>query len=348
MNNKKLDNDQIDNLLYNFFETYNNTTPQGFTNAIKSAPHKNIEKNSKSKSILHYKFTKIAAVFVLFFTITTTGIVSANKLTDFLSNFFNLNSINLNNSSILDSIDNNEYIQNITDKKIKLNDEVSFNVDYLILDSSNIYLLFNANSNSISMDNYRINILDLKLSNNNEEFYNSLLNYSNANDYYLPGWKNINSNSSNTKELFFLYSNKIPKVDILTLDFSQVVLYNESTHDSIIINGNYKINIPVNDNLKEQEIVKHDLNIPELQDFYTSNTGTYCILKTNNINEDFILTVNNKKLESTKTFIFNDIDTNTYYYLLNYNFKLTDLKSNKLKSLTLVDTENNNKYEIKK
>lgn len=338
----KQNNDNIDNLLYKYFKNHDyNTTPESFTNAIKNVNLKN-RFFTKSNFIL----SKVAIILILFLTFTTANIVSANKITDFLGSLFNLKSINLDNSNILNSIDTDEYIQNITDKKINLNNEITLSINYLMIDSSNIYLLFNTESNKIQLKDFRLNICDLKLYTNNNEFYDIQSNTSNAEKYYLPGWKNINSNSKSTKELFFLYSNNIPNLDVLKINFSQVNLYNEKNQETININGNFSFSIPVSEKFKNQEIITYNIDSAEINNYYTSNIGTYCILKTQDKNPNYILKYNDETIESNSTLIFYDIDSQTYYYQLNFNFNTKKLKSN-LETLILKDAKNNTSIDIK-
>ena len=120
MKQQKNNVDEIDKLLYKYFDE-NKDVPRETTEVIKNTIHK--------KSLKKFIGIKaIATVCTLF--LLTTGVVFSNDIKDFISELLNLNSINIKNNSIVSSIKNKDYIQNVEMDYITLNDDYKIKIDY--------------------------------------------------------------------------------------------------------------------------------------------------------------------------------------------------------------------------
>ena len=133
MKQQKNNMDEIDKMLYEYFEN-NKEIPEGTAKVIE-----NTFKKKKTKHTMVFK--SVAAVCTVF--LLTTGAVFAKDITKFLSEMFNLTSIDLKNDSVVDAIENKEYIQNVDMEYIELNDDYKIKVDYLLVDDINLYMVFN-------------------------------------------------------------------------------------------------------------------------------------------------------------------------------------------------------------
>ena len=152
MKQQKDNIDEIDRLLYDYFEK-NDNIPEKTAKVISKTPHRKKIRNNLSK----------VAVLILTVSVLTTGVVLAKEITNFFKDLFGLSSIGINNDSVVSAIENKDYIQNIEMNYIKLNDEFSIKIDYLMLDDINLYAVFSLKSESEIKPNYRIAIPDLKI-----------------------------------------------------------------------------------------------------------------------------------------------------------------------------------------
>ncbi len=333
MKQQKNNVDEIDKLLYKYFDE-NKDVPRETTEVIKNTIHK--------KSLKKFIGIKaIATVCTLF--LLTTGVVFANDIKDFISELFNLNSINIKNNSIVSSIKNKDYIQNVEMDYITLNDDYKIKIDYLLIDDLNIYLIFNLYSSNDITSNYSFSILDLSITDNNgKQIYNANMQIKDNNFLTLPGWKDIYTTNNEMKKLFFLIKNNIPNSDSLNIKFTKLVLYDIKNPSSnyIEINCNFDYNINLIDKFKNKESIRYYTTTPinnnyEIQNCIATDTGLYLIYKTNNENIDFKLynidtTYNINYLGRTK----NDF----FYFITQFHISKDDLKE--LNNFEIIDSYN--------
>ena len=145
MKQQKNSMDEIDKMLYEYFEN-NKEIPEETAKVIE-----NTFKKKKTKHTMVFK--SVAAVCTVF--LLTTGAVFAKDITKFLSEMFNLTSIDLKNDGVVDAIENKEYIQNVDMEYIELNDDYKIKVDYLLVDDINLYMVFNLCSKNNLNENTR-------------------------------------------------------------------------------------------------------------------------------------------------------------------------------------------------
>lgn len=130
------DFDEIDEMLFKYFKE-NKEVPQKTQNIIK-----NMNYNGKRNN---FGIRKIA-ITILAITTLTTGGVFAKDIVSFFKNIFSLSSININNDSVVDAIEKDNYIQNVNSKFIKINNDYKIKIDYLMLDDINLYIVFDLQS----------------------------------------------------------------------------------------------------------------------------------------------------------------------------------------------------------
>ena len=288
--NKNNPKDEIDKLLYDYFKTHNEDVPIETSKAIDEALYK--KKHKKHSS---FKLSKIAAILILCFTMTT-GLIFAKDIINFFNEIFNLKSTNIDNSGIVDAIANKNYIQNVDMDYIPIDDNYSIKVDYLMLDDLNLYLVFNLHSNKKIDENYRISIPDLVLTDQDGNVIYSGDNFSfNNNNKILScaGWNKIITEKQNLlRELLHLMTNGFNDLTKLNFKFSNIILYNNNKPNICIKSkNNIKFNIDiinkfVNSNFYEFYSITNYKDF-QIEKCILTNTGMYLLYKTTNSNINF-------------------------------------------------------------
>ena len=334
--------DEIDELLYDYFKNSNEDVPIETSKAIDEALYKKKKHSS-------FNISKIAAIVLLCFTMTT-GLIFAKDIINFFSEIFDLKSTNIDNSGIVDAIANKNYIQNVDMDYIPIDDNYSIKVDYLMLDDLNLYLVFNLHSNKKINENYRISITDLKLT---DQDGNVIYD---ANNFYIDssntilscsGWNRISSQNNELRELFYLITNGLYNIKTINLEFSNIIIYKEKDiNNKISINKYINFNIDIIEKFIENEIytfypIEHNNNFT-IEKCIVNNTGLYLLYKTLDPSIDFNFSNSNKVHQMPAYY-------NSFYYFINiYNidFNNIDILHNS-NTLTLITT-NNNKIKLEK
>lgn len=267
------DFDEIDEMLFKYFKE-NQEVPQETQNIIK-----NMNYNSKRNN---FGIRKIA-IIILAITTLTTGGVFAQNIVSFFKNIFSLSSININNDSVVDAIEKDNYIQNVNSKFIKINNDYKIKIDYLMLDDINLYIVFSLHSAKDLGENYRmaVNYLNIK-----DENQNVIYSYTEENEVKpVKGSKKIDcTNAKEKKELVFIYSKEYPKMKQLNISFTRVILYDEKNPDKNVIkidcDCNFKIDV-AEKFINRENIEFHNFENTddiEIKKCIINNTGMYIIL----------------------------------------------------------------------
>lgn len=337
--NKNNPKDEIDKLLYDYFKTHNEDVPIETSKAIDEALYK--KKHKKHSS---FKLSKIAAILILCFTMTT-GLIFAKDIINFFNEIFNLKSTNIDNSGIVDAIANKNYIQNVDMDYIPIDDNYSIKVDYLMLDDLNLYLVFNLHSNKKIDENYRISIPDLVLTDQDGNVIYDENNFSNNEIYlYVPVWNKIkNTDSNNCKELLNLMTSGINNLKILNFYFSNIVLYDSNNPtENIEIKKQTKFTIDIieqfiNNNIYNFYPIESNLNY-RIKKCIITETGMYLLYTTYNYDIDF----NFENYSKTKRTLGRK--NSLYYFLIQYNVsKETFINKN---TITLTEIVTNKSIEL--
>lgn len=328
--------DEIDKLLYDYFKTHDEDVPIETSKAIDEALYKKKKHSS-------FNISKIAAIILLCFTMTT-GLIFAKDIINFFSEIFDLKSTNIDNSGIVDAIANKNYIQNVDMDYIPIDDNYSIKVDYLMLDDLNLYLVFNLHSNKKIDENYRISITDLKLTDqdgnviydgNNFNFYN------NKSMLFCDGWNKINTNQKNTiKELVYILSNNFTNITKIKLSFSNIILYNDKKpSNNILLQTTNKINyeLPIDSKFNKNYMIKYEIEYIRNPNFtiekcISTNNGLYICYKSSTFNTNF--EINNYHNISKDTRYLGIGYDNKYYFITYFNINnintinITDINTN--------------------
>lgn len=314
--------DEIDELLYDYFKNSNEDVPIETSKAIDEALYKKKKHSS-------FNISKIAAIVLLCFTMTT-GLIFAKDIINFFSEIFDLKSTNIDNSGIVDAIANKNYIQNVDMDYIPIDDNYSIKVDYLMLDDLNLYLVFNLHSNKKIDENYRISITDLKLTDQDGNVIYDGSNFTFSNKIlYCAGWNKIKCDDKNSlRELLHLMTNGIENISKINITFNNLVIYYENKHNkNMNFNKHISFSVNITDKFIDKNIYKLLPTHNNFKEFIIENciitdTGTYLLYKTINTNIDFDLYNYNK---TKRALGFNPIDS-YYYFMIYYNTTKTNFK----------------------
>ena len=349
-NNKNTDcsseKDKIDELLYNYFKQ-NREVPESTTKVIETTLYN--KKNAKAKStknMHNFRFilSKVA-IFILCISVIGTGVTFASNISKFFKNLFGLNNVGINNASVVSAIENN-YVQNVDMDYIKVNDDYSIKIDYLMMDDINLYTVFNIYSENGFDTNYRISILDLKIIADDELIYDesTVANYS---INIATGYNMVVQEEKNTKrELMFLMSDEFSKAKKLEYKFSKITLYNNSapTENIIEINCDKEITIEIDviDKFINRDVlyidVNNESNIYKINKFIANDTGTYLVYETKELETNFDIIYDGETYNGTRILLATENDN--YIFIIQYNITKSQLI--KLNCLTLIDDSDNN------
>ena len=318
--NKNNPKDEIDELLYDYFKNHDEDVPIETSKAIDEALYK--KKHSS------FKLSKIAAIILLCFTMTT-GLIFAKDIINFFSEIFDLKSTNIDNSGIVDAIANKNYIQNVDMDYIPIDDNYSIKVDYLMLDDLNLYLVFNLHSNKEIDEDYRISITDLVLTDQDGNvIYDENSHMYNNNYNYISGWNKISSKKDNeTRELLHITATNFNNIIDLNFSFSNISIYiDNNPNKNLILNRYIKFDINIDNQFISSNTIKYEANNNnnnlQFENCILNDTGLYLLFKSNNSKIDFDI-LNNKKYNRTKRLIGIDYNNN-YHFLIYYSINRKD------------------------
>ena len=323
--------DEIDELLYNYFKK-NREVPESTTKVIETTLYN--KKNAKAKStknMHNFRFilSKVA-IFILCISVIGTGVTFASNISNFFKNLFGLNNVGINNASVVSAIENN-YVQNVDMDYIKVNDDYSIKIDYLMMDDINLYTVFNIYSENGFDTNYRISILDLKIMADDELIYD-ISKENNCTIDVSTGYKQIVQEENTIKrELMFLMSDEFPKAKKLEYKFSKITLYNNSapTENIIEINCDKEITIEIDviDKFINRDVLYIDVNnessLYKINKFIANDTGTYLVYETEKPEVQIELVYNSKVYEGEQGGL--GFNGDSYVFVLQYNINMYEI-----------------------
>lgn len=325
MSSQKNNFDEIDILLFDYYNK-NKDIPKDTEKMLKNISYQNKK--------LPFSIGKVAIILVSFFTLTT-GLVFGKDIVSFLQNIFELSSINVDNDNITNAVANKNYIQILDDEYTQINSDYKFKIDYLLIDDVNLYMVFNLCSNKTIDENYRISIIDLLITDeNNQIIYDSSSPIHDKEFVVSAGWKKIDNDSQNPnykKELLFLVSNGFPIIRELNVSFNTLVLYdNRNPTNNSTINCNYNNTIQLSDKFINRESYEfctfEDTANYTLTKCIATDTGTYIILNTSNPTANFNLLINGTIYNSTKHLL--GMEDGRYVILYQYNITKDNIDIN--------------------
>ena len=324
------DFDEIDEMLFKYFKE-NQEVPQETQNIIKNMNY-NFKRNN-------FGIRKIA-IIILAITTLTTGGVFAQNIVSFFKNIFSLSSININNDSVVDAIEKENYIQNVNMNYVTINKDYKIKVDYVMVDDINLYIVFSLCSAKSMDENYRmaVNYLDIK-----DENQNVIYSYTEENEVKtVKGSKKIDcTNAKEKKELVFIYSKEYPKMKQLNISFTRVILYDEKNPDKNVIkidcDCNFKIDV-AEKFINRENIEFHNFENTddiEIKKCIVNDTGMYIILNAKEYINRKQIYIGEKSYEGTEIII--DSNDKQDECILQFDITKNELDKNKSIRLEIND-----------
>ncbi len=298
-------------------------------------------KSSRDKIKNKYR-TVIASIIIVF--VVMTGVVFGQDIINYLKDLFNLNDIGVDNSNILNAIEDKDWVQNVDMDYIDLNENYKIKIDYMLMDDFNLYMIFDFVSNVDLGKNMRFSIEDLVISDENDNVvFDDNLYFENTLTKS-RGYKNLLQEQTKIKELLFLTSGEYPRFNKLIFKFSKIVIYNTnwySPKETYIDIKPKEFTIDINEKFINRTRIEYEIldkGNTENCDFSVkkaifNDTGFYAIITSNSSKLNFTITDSNgKKYDCNKRLLSFEPVTRTLSFILFSNIsddivKIKDMKN---------------------
>ena len=236
--------DSFENIL-NGYNVEDLEMPLTYTKTIKKALY-------TKKRNLRTRIYPIIANVIAFLIVSTITVYAFSQIINLQIVGTNTNGINKTlNNGYLQKIDMDSIIQNRTKCKI----------EYLLLDDTDLDLIFNINFEDDISEYQGFNIPDLLITdeNNTQIFLDTEEKEHEKSAATSMGWKVLEKDAHNIRQLLFLKSFNFPKSKTLYLKFDKVVLYNVNNGKPFtkIIDGDWKIEIKVQTDFVKRNPIKY-------------------------------------------------------------------------------------------
>lgn len=324
--------------IYTLFHKYNYTIKEiSLALGINEGTIKSKLSRGKSKIKKNITFILFAFIFV------TASVVVASCFINYIKELFSTHDIGKDNDGVLMAIENLEWFQKVDMDYVDLGDGYKIKVEYLVMDEMNLYLIFDFVSDKDIGKFNELSITDLKITNENGEVICDMHNKL-AEQYSIHvGNRLIENNNHHMKSLIYMYTNKFPISNSLTINFSKVAL-SKKLENIKITSKNININI----NLDEKFINRHSIYYTcqantKISKTLITETGFYAIIQDYNCNKlNSIKLIDEENNVHTCYYIsVNSSDTTNYQYIIVSQFNDTTMENLKL----LIDDE---EYNLKK
>ena len=351
-----LDFDKIKSLLndkefeiFSLFYEYGFTTKQISRKlAINENTIKSRLKSTRDKIKNRYK-SVIASIVIVF--IIMTSVVFGQNIINYLKDLFNLYDVGIDNSNILNAIEDKNWVQNVDMDYIELNENYKIKIDYMLMDDFNLYMIFDFVSSADLGKNMRFSIEDLIILDENDNIIFDDKAYFEDNLTKSRGYKNVLQEKNRIKELLFLTSGEYPTFNKLQFKFSNIVIYNTNWYSPKEYHISTDIKdfiIDINDKFIDRTRIEYEvLNKDGIKNFdfniekaILNDIGFYAIVKSNSLNQKFYMTDTNYKKYNCNRLLLDFNSNNEYIFLLYSNISDDIIKiDNKKYEITLIKLE---------
>lgn len=299
-------------------------------------------KSTRDKIKNRYK-SIIASILIVF--VVMTGVVFGQDIINYLKDLFNLNNVGIDNSNILNAIENKDWVQNVDMDYIELNENYKIKIDYLLMDDFSLYIIFDFVSNIDLGKNMRFSIEDLVILDENDNIVfddNAFLEDTMTS---LKCYKNIFQGQNRIKELLFLGSGEYPKFNKLKFKFSHIVIYNTSwgiLKEEYITTNIKEFTIDIDEKFINRTKVEYKVLSNEdtknfdfsVENAILNDTGFYAIVKSNDLDKKFyIIDKNGKEYICNRILLNFNPNNNEYRFMLYSNISedIVEIKDKKYK-----------------
>lgn len=309
------------------------------TNTIKSK----LSRGTKKLSKLSKKYATILFILLVFIA---TGVI-AGCIISYIQSLFETKSVGIYNDGVSIAIENLDWFQEVNTGYVDLGNGYKIDIEYMLIDEMNLYLLLNFESNE-DISNYDdIAITDLQIMNENGDII------CNKNDMFAKqymkkiGDKLIEHDKNHMKFLLYMYTDQFPHSQSLNINFSKIKLSKKSTFNNnyyLDIDAQVNLSIDLDEKFINRSYTSYDCENINIKKSIITETGFYTIVTIENSSkkDKVILIDENNNLYNCYITTLTNIDTSakTEYIVIS---NLTDATIQKLKLKI-----NNTEYELKK
>lgn len=234
--------DELDKMLFEYFDN-----SKEVPNYINETIHNTLQKEKKKRNSIN--IIKKVAIIIISFGIISTSAVFADDIINFITSLFT------NSTEAIDSAVENGYVQNV-DMDYIYDKDIGVKVDNVVLDDTNLDISFVYNYrgieeiNSIELYEYTIKDEDDKIL---YEFSEEPI-IKDSQDIITEVMKDnkmIQIDNNTYKESLIYSAEKINNINKLIIEIKRVNLI--SNNENIIIIGNWKLEIELNDLFKSRD-----------------------------------------------------------------------------------------------
>lgn len=283
--------DEIDELLFKVFEEMPDA-PESTRQTIQNAFNEPVIR--KEKEHIYEKFQK-AAIFIISFTILTTGVVFAKDIVNFITNLFT------NSTKAIDIAVENGYVQNV-DMDFILDNDIGIKLNQLIMDNRNLDIAFEYYSNKEDISNLEIKEYIIK------DEQDNIIHYNLENSNKISESKNISSSCRRSNDVIsdnkhfyesFLITadENMPNSKKIIIEIKSFTLTNSNSNLKEVVEGNWEFSHVLSENIINYTSETYSVSNSE----YISNIST--------ILTETSLAINIELNTSLNEFILSDIDS---------------------------------------
>lgn len=235
--------DEIDELLFKAYKKapkIPDSTKYTIHNAF------NIPRKQKKKVYVYRTLQKVA-IFIISFTILTTGVVFAKDIINFITNLFT------NSTKAIDTAVENGYVQNV-EMDFVIDKDIGIKVNQLTMDNRNLDIAFEYYSDLENISNLEIGDYIIKDEQDNIIYYNlennNQINQSKAISSSCRRTNDIIAENNNYYESFLItIDNTMPKSKTVIIEIKSFIAKNTTSNEKSIITGNWNFSISLDDDI---------------------------------------------------------------------------------------------------
>jgi len=229
---------------------------------------------------------KPASFIVLVLCVFITTTVIAVSVISYLQNAFTTKKMGLNNDGILMAVENKDWYQKVNMNYIDLGNRNKIKVDYILMDEMCLYIIFDFESEEDISKYNDIIFPDLKITDDTGNIICNLRNPMSCNFHTTYGDKKVRLSKQHIEELYFIYTEKMPRSKTLNISFSKVRLSGKSDKE---IETEVAFQIDLDDKFVNRTFVTYASDSPEIERTIISSTGFYALISVNHSEYDPIV-----------------------------------------------------------
>lgn len=302
---------------------------------VKSRIYRSLGKLKKKYSL------PTICMFILCFLVATT--VLAVSIISYIQSLFSTSNVGIENPGVLMAIEHKDWFQEVDMDYIDLGDGYKIKVEYLLMDEMSLYLVFDFVSENKDISEYTDMVFpDIKITDESSNVIYAELNAislecNNRSFSYL-----IENANNHYKLLVAIYSNSLPKSNLLNINLSNIHLVNDSADYRTEINKTINFNIDLDDKFINRNYTSYVSSDSSIKKAIITEIGFYAIIDTD---------IESEKLRAK---IIDESGNKFDCYSINFEYNSVTNNFQKLITCPLTDSENkhlklsihNKEYEL--